>query len=180
MPSRLNAGRTLGIQPSTVTFPDWRRIMRKSRLASVLLTVCAFAAPVIAGAEECRYSAPRNADIDAAGLRSLMLRLGSSDLDIRGAAGLNRIEVRGTACASNQAWLKDLQISTGRNGGQATVDAEHHTDTSIFNLFGDNYAVSEIAGARAAGVGGKNRQRFGRHAGERAGVTGCRLPDRAT
>ncbi len=116
--------------------------MRK--LAAALIAASLFIFATAAGAEECRYSAPRNADIDATGLRSVLLRLGSGDLDIRGVAGLNRIEVRGTACASNQAWLKDLQISTGRSGDRATVDAEHHTQTSFFNLFGDNYAYMKL------------------------------------
>ena len=116
--------------------------MRKLAAASLAVSLLVFA--TIAGAEECRYSAPRNAGIDAAGLHSLLLRLGSSDLDIRGVPGLNRIEVRGTACASKQEWLKDMQVSTGRSGDQAKVDAEHYTDTSIFNLFGDSYAYLKL------------------------------------
>ncbi|HET6905827.1 MAG TPA: DUF4097 family beta strand repeat-containing protein [Rhodanobacteraceae bacterium] len=116
--------------------------MRKVAAALIGSSLLVFAS--IAGAMECRYSAPRNADIDAAGLHSLLLRLGSSDLDIQGVQGLDKIEVRGTACASNQSWLKDLQISTDRAGDQATVDAEHHTNTSIFNLFGSSYAYLKL------------------------------------
>lgn len=116
--------------------------MRKVAVALVASSLLVFAS--IAGAEECRYSAPRNADIDAAGLHSLLLRLGSSDLDIQGVQGLNKIEVRGTACASDKSWLADLQVATGRNGDQATVDAEHHTNTSIFNLFGSSYAYLKL------------------------------------
>lgn len=117
--------------------------MRKVAAALIASSLLVFAS--IAGAEECRYSAPRNADIDAAGLHSLLLRLGSSDLDIQGVQGLNRIEVRGTACASDQSWLKNLQISTGRSGDQAIVDAERHDiSTSIFNLFGSSYAYIKL------------------------------------
>lgn len=116
--------------------------MRK--LVAALAASSLFLVATVVGAQECRYSAPRNADINAAGLRSLMLKLGSSDLEIRGVAGLNRVEVRGTACASNQARLKDLQITTGRSGDQATVDAEHHTETGIFNVFGNNYAYLKL------------------------------------
>ena len=116
--------------------------MRKVAAALVASSLLLFAS--VAGAEECRYSAPRNADIDAAGLHSLLLRLGSSDLDIQGVQGLNKIEVRGTACSSDQSWLKDLQISSGRSGYQATVDAEHHTNASIFDLFGSAYAYMKL------------------------------------
>ncbi|HEY3521176.1 MAG TPA: DUF4097 family beta strand repeat-containing protein [Rhodanobacteraceae bacterium] len=116
--------------------------MRKLATVSIAASLLLFA--TIAGAEECRYNAPRNADISAAGLHSLLLRLGSSDLDVRGVAGLDRIEVRGTACASKQEWLQDLQVTTDRSGDQARVDAEHHTNTSIFNLFGDSYAYLKL------------------------------------
>lgn len=116
--------------------------MRK--VAAVLIASSLLAFASVAGAEECRFSAPRNADIDAAGLHSLLLRLGSSDLDIRGVQGLNKIEVRGTACASDKSWLDDLRISTGRSGDRATVDAEHRTNTSIFNLFGSSYAYMKL------------------------------------
>lgn len=118
--------------------------MRKVVAALIASSLLVFAS--IAGAEECRYSAPRNADIDAAGLHSLMLRLGSSDLDIQGVQGLNRIEVRGTACASDKSWLKDLQIGTRRSGDQAIVDAERRdsVSTSIFSLFGSSYAYIKL------------------------------------
>lgn len=114
--------------------------MRK--VAAVLIASSLLVFASVAGAEECRYSAPRNADIEVAGLHSLMLRLGSSDLDILGVQGLNRIEVRGTACASDKSWLRDLQISTGRSGDQASVDANRHDSihTSVFSLFGSSYA----------------------------------------
>jgi DUF4097 and DUF4098 domain-containing protein YvlB len=116
--------------------------MRKVAAALIASSLLLFAS--VAGAEECRYSAPRNADIDAAGLHSLLLRLGASDLDIQGVQGLNKVEVRGTACASEQSWLKDLQIDTQRSGDQAIVDAEHHASTSIFNLFGSSYAYLKL------------------------------------
>jgi hypothetical protein len=116
--------------------------MRKVAAALIASSLLVFAA--VAGAEECRYSAPRNADIDAAGLHSLRLRLGSSDLDIQGVQGLNKIEVRGTACASDKSWLDDLKIATGRSGDQATVETEPHTNTSVFNLFGSSYAYMKL------------------------------------
>lgn len=74
-----------------------------------------------AGAEPCRYSAPRNVDLDASALKSLLLTLGSTDAHVQGVAGLSRIEVRGTACASNPRWLDDLRIDTSRTGAHATV-----------------------------------------------------------
>ena len=69
-----------------------------------------------AATERCRYSAPRDATIDAAGLKLLAVELGRNDLAITGEPGLARITVHGTACASSQQWLKDLAIATARHG----------------------------------------------------------------
>jgi hypothetical protein len=81
-------------------------------LAGVALLIIAGAA----GAEPCRYSAPRNVDLDATTLKSLLLHLGATDAHVQGVAGLSKIEVRGTACASNPGWLEDLRIDTSRSG----------------------------------------------------------------
>lgn len=113
--------------------------MRKTILALLLTT-----APLVASAADCRYSAPRNADLDAAGLNSLLLTLGSTDLDIQSAPGLNKVEVRGTACASDASWLKDLQMSASRNGAQATVDTRHDRGGITFSLFGSSYAYLKL------------------------------------
>lgn len=99
--------------------------------------------PLAASATDCRYSAPRNADLDAAGLKSLMLKLGSTDLNIQGVQGLDKVEVRGTACASKQSWLKDLQIDAHRHGDQAEVITQRDHSNS-WNLFGSSYAYLKL------------------------------------
>jgi DUF4097 and DUF4098 domain-containing protein YvlB len=114
-------------------------IVRKTILALLLTTL-----PLAAGAMECHYSAPRNADIDAAGLNSLLLKLGSTDLDIQSTPGLTKVEVRGTACASNAAWLKDVQIGTSRNGDRAAVVAQNNHHENTFTLFGSSYAYLKL------------------------------------
>lgn len=108
--------------------------MRKAipMLAALTLLVLAGAA----GATECRYSAPRNVDLEATTLKSLLLNLGSADAHVTGVAGLSRVEVRGTACASNQEWLKDLQLDTSRSGDSATVTVRREDNDSIFSFFG--------------------------------------------
>lgn len=113
--------------------------MHKTIIALLLMTL-----PLAAGAEECRYSAPHNADLDAAGLSSLLLDLGSADLDIHSVPGLARIEVRGTACASDASWLPDLQISANRNGNGATVAVQNNHQHNTFGLFGSSYAYLKL------------------------------------
>lgn len=108
--------------------------MRKSivLLASASLLAASFAT---VAAEPCRYSKPVSAWINANGLRSLQLKLGSADLQIQGDAGANQVRVSGTACASNQATLKDMRVAASRNGDAGVVTAENHN----INMFGYAY-----------------------------------------
>ncbi|MFZ0552998.1 MAG: DUF4097 family beta strand repeat-containing protein [Steroidobacteraceae bacterium] len=99
-----------------------------------------------ASAEPCRYSAPRNMDLDATALKSLLLNLGATDAHIQGVAGLSKIEVRGTACASNAQWLDDLRIDAARNGSEATVTARTGDHGNTFNTFGfSRYAYIKLS-----------------------------------
>lgn len=110
----------------------------------IILAFLLIALPVAASAEECKFTAPRNADLDAAGLKSLLLTLGSTDLDIRSTPGLTKIEVRGTACASDASKLKDLQIDARRSGDQATVNTGQHDEYMNIGLFGSSYAYIKL------------------------------------
>lgn len=98
-----------------------------------------------AGAAECRYSAPRNLDLDAATLKSLLLNLGAADAHVRGVAGLSQVRVRGTVCASSREWLQDVQIDSSRSGDEATVTVRTGNHGSSFNLFGfSRYAYMRL------------------------------------
>ena len=113
--------------------------MRK--LAFVLLVL---ALPVAAHAADCRYSAPRDANLDAIGLQNLVLKLGASDLDIQGVAGLNQVQVRGTACASTAAALESLQVGAKRDGASAAVVVPNDHGFNIGSLFGSRYAYLKL------------------------------------
>jgi DUF4097 and DUF4098 domain-containing protein YvlB len=109
--------------------------MRKLAAIFTLLAL-----PLAAAANECRYSAPRDANLDAAGLRHVLLKIGSADLDIPGVSGLTRVEVRGKACASDEAALKDLQVGASRRGDGAAVVVPGERALRIGGLFGAGYA----------------------------------------
>jgi DUF4097 and DUF4098 domain-containing protein YvlB len=110
-------------------------------LASASLLAVSLAA---GAAEQCRYSAPRNAELDAAGLKLLAFDLGRNDLVIQGERGLTKITVRGTACASNEAWLKDVQVETARHGDTASITADNGDHGIILSLFGGSYAYLKL------------------------------------
>ena len=73
-------------------------------------------------ADDCEHHAARDLDIDAAGLKSLVVEAGASDLRVSGVAGLARIEVRGRACASSAESLERLRVTGRRDGGDQRRD----------------------------------------------------------
>jgi Putative adhesin len=106
-------------------------------LTSLLLLSSSFAV-----ANDCKFSAERSVDLDAAGLRALRFELGSSDLKVQGVAGLAKAEVRAKACASEQAWLSELNIAQSRVGDKALIKAEPHEHHS--GWLGNTYAYLDF------------------------------------
>lgn len=120
--------------------------MMRALVGLVLTAVSSFAF----ANHECKFSAERSLDIDPSGLKTLALVLGPSDAHVRGDAGLKRIEVRGKACASEQEWLKDLDLGQERGSDRATVtmSKEH---SSFHNGFG-SYAYIDLEVRLPAGL----------------------------
>ena len=105
---------------------------------STLLLTCAGAV-----ANECAFEEARNLDIDAAGLHTLEAKLGSSDLRAEGVAGLNKIEVRGRACASDKSKLAGLTVDQTRTGDTVTL-ATHQADEQTYSMMHSNYAYIDL------------------------------------
>lgn len=110
---------------------------RLALFALLAASASAFARP------ECRFSADRNFDVDAAGVKALQLVLGPHDARLEGVAAGNRIEVRGKACASDEAYLKDLDVQHERSGDRVRISAERDNPVHM-NLFGTNYAYLQL------------------------------------
>jgi hypothetical protein len=118
--------------------------MRKAISLSAALAMLIVAGA--AGAEPCQYSAPRNMDLNATNLRSLLLNLGATDAHIQGVAGLTKIEVHATACASNPRWLDALKIDARSEGSEATVTARTGNHDNSFGPFGfSRYAYLKVS-----------------------------------
>lgn len=107
--------------------------------ASLLAISCAAGA-----AEQCRYSAPRNAELDAAGLKLLSVEIGPDDLTIHGEPGLAKIVVNGTACASNEKWLAGIKVDAARHGDTASIAADDGDHGVVLSLFGGSYAYLKL------------------------------------
>jgi hypothetical protein len=84
-------------------------------LPLVLLTV----SPAVLAWGDCEHRAERRVDLDAAGLRQLVLEARAGDLVVRGEAGLARVEAVGEACADTAERLAAIQIEQRRDGDQA-------------------------------------------------------------
>ncbi|MGB8378188.1 MAG: DUF4097 family beta strand repeat-containing protein [Rhodanobacteraceae bacterium] len=100
--------------------------------------------PFLANADDCAFRADRSVDIDAGGLTGLKLDTGAGDLTVEGMPNLNRIEVRGKACASEQAALAGLQIEQRRDGASAIVATRIPDQGSSWSLFGNHYAYIDV------------------------------------
>ena len=111
-----------------------------------LIAVALLLAGSTALADNCRYTAPRNLDIDASGLRMLAMEFGSDDMNLEGVAGLARIEVRGRACGSSQQALDSISLQQARDGNGifVKVDKGDHKVNWNGGWFGSNYAYIDL------------------------------------
>ena len=79
--------------------------------------------PLLSAQEPCRYTAQRDATMDAAGGARVFVSSGAGRLRIEGKAGLRQARIRGTACASDPELLDDIRLQTGRTGSELRVEA---------------------------------------------------------
>lgn len=99
-------------------------------------------APALAAANECKFTAQHDFDVDAAALDTVAFGLGSTDVTVEGVPGLAKVEVRGKACASDQAWLADLTVDQQRSGDRVTLTP--HSRHSDMGWFHSSYAYIEL------------------------------------
>jgi hypothetical protein len=136
--SALNRG-----TPARIPFFRIPPIEEMAMLRTMLLLPLALA-PLGALADDCRFTAERVLDMDAAGLATLKLDTGAGDLDVVGVPGLTRIEVRGKACASEEAALAGIQLSQQSEGTTARVATTIPDDGFTWELFGNHYAYMDV------------------------------------
>jgi hypothetical protein len=74
-----------------------------------------------AAAQRDDYTAPRDAQLDARDARSLRVEAKAGLLRIEGRSDLTEVRVRGTARASRESWLQDIQLRTDRRGDELQV-----------------------------------------------------------
>lgn len=108
-----------------------------------LMPVLALLPSLAFAADPCAFTARHDFDVDAAGIEILALALESDDAVVEGVAGLERIEVRGKACASSEALLAELGVEQQRSGSSLALTTRQAS--SEFRLFGSSYAYVDLA-----------------------------------
>jgi len=94
------------------------------RIVSPGLTLAALAALSSPVAAQCDYEAPREARVEASGLRSIVIDAEAGELRVVGRRGSADVEVRGTACASSRRRLEEIQVRVTRSGDVARIETE--------------------------------------------------------
>lgn len=107
------------------------------------LALAVFLLPTLSMASECRFTAQRDFDVDAAGLHTLAVALGSSDIKVEGVPGLAKVEVRAKACASDQDWLAGLDVDQQRHGDTLTITPRNQREGS-WHWLSSSYAYIDL------------------------------------
>ncbi len=85
-----------------------------------LLGACSF---TVSGDARCDVTGQRSVDLDASGVETLELTAGAGGLVVEGRSDLDRIRVRGEACASDADLLEAIGLEGRSDGGRAVVRA---------------------------------------------------------
>jgi hypothetical protein len=109
-------------------------------------------APVVALADDhCDHTAPRQLQLDLAGVKKVRVETNQFDIDLRATREASH-SVQGRACASKAQWLPDLTLTQERKGDTLVVRLRREKDAGLSSLFGDNYAWMELSGTVPADV----------------------------
>ena len=95
-------------------------------------------------AVDCAHHADRSFHVERADIKTLAVKLGSTDMKVRGVDGLARIEVQARACASNAGDLERLTVEQRRDGDRLVIETERNNDSWSLSLFGSSYAYLEL------------------------------------
>lgn len=109
--------------------PRLDRPRRNRKIPAAAVT--ALLAPAMLGcvpsglqADGCRYEAKRNATLPIEGATRARIVSGAGELEIQGYPDLDEIRIRGRACASDQEALDQIQLETGRDGNELSIEAK--------------------------------------------------------
>lgn len=104
--------------------------------------------------EQCRHEAQRSATVEAGGAGRVTVKAGAGSLRVEGKAGLDRVIIRGRACASDAGLLEEVELRASRNGSDVVVESMQRDQGWSFT--GNRYArldlVIEVPARMAAQI----------------------------
>ena len=116
-----------------------------------LFTAALLLAPLAAFATPCQYEAPRNLQLDLAGVHAVQIEVHSQNLHLSGSETGKDMRLTGRACASDASALAGLTITQRREGDQLLIELSSDSHMMI-NLFGGSYAYLEASVQLPAGM----------------------------
>lgn len=93
----------------------------------------------------CDFQVERRVAVSASAAQLLRLRAGSGELSVEGREGLDQVQAVGRACASDEAYLEDLQLTLDRNGDALVLSAHYPDRSGRSNWRGNDYARIDLA-----------------------------------
>jgi hypothetical protein len=127
----------------------------------LLPVVLLIASPTALAWGDCAHRAERRVELDAAGIRQLVLQARAGDLDVRGEPGRTRIEAVGEACADSAERLEAIQLASRRDGDRVQLTAVMPDDGgwgwSSYASLSLTVRVPEVLAVQAADSSGDAR-----------------------
>lgn len=77
----------------------------------------------VAFGDECSHTAPRQANLSAAGATRVVIDAGAGSLEVIGAPGEDELRARGTACADREGVLEQIRLVAERRGDTLHLEA---------------------------------------------------------
>ena len=109
------------------------------RYVAGLFIVTAAFIPIKSKAQD-GYSEPRNATVDSRGARRARIEAGPGNLRVEGRAGINEVQIRGTARANQRGRLGDVKLIAERRGDEVFIKVDIPDDNREgWRMFGNGY-----------------------------------------
>lgn len=106
------------------------------RLAAIALFTAALATPALADwDDDCKHTVPHHATTPAAGVTKVVIHADSGFLKVDGTPGAAQISLSGTACSSEEDFLRRMTLSMRKVGSELRIESNIPDKTVFFGFF---------------------------------------------
>lgn len=79
------------------------------------------------------YSDPRNAEVNAAGAKSIRIEAAAGILKVEGRSGITQVRIRGTARSNRRSLLDDIKLIAERRGDEVFIKADMPENRGVWD-----------------------------------------------